>query len=108
MKKGTIKTIFLLVGLLFLNIEAAHAGLIGKLKVYIHHEFTDVQIIYSFLSLSLLSFMAYVIFTPVVIGKQKWSWLTYYSYSPSRHNFQSKKVSIRKIGEILKNKSIIQ
>lgn len=101
MNKGTVKTIIILIGLLFLNIEAAHAGLIGKLKVYIHHEFTDLQFFYLLLTLGGISFLMYVIFTPVVIGKKKWNWLTYYSYAPGKPNFQHKRETIRKIEEIL-------
>ena len=108
MKKGTIKTIIFLVGSLFLNIEAAHAGLVGKLKLYINHEFSDSQLTYTLLCLAALSFISYVIFTPVVIGKQKWAWLTYYTYSPSRPNYQGKKDSVRKIEEILTNRKNIQ
>jgi hypothetical protein len=101
MPKGTIKTILILVSLLFLNIEAAHAGLVGKLKLYIHHEFSDLQLFYSLLFLTFFGFMAYVVFTPVLIGKKKWARLSYYSYPPSRRNYQSKRESIRKIEEIL-------
>lgn len=108
MKKGTIKTILILVSLLFLNIEAAHAGLIGKIKIYIHHEFTDLQLAYSLFSLGAIGFILYVIFAPVEIGKQKRAWLSYYSYSPSRHKYQSKRDSIRKIEEILTNKPVAQ
>lgn len=108
MPKGTIKTILILVSLLFLNIEAAHAGLVGKLKLYIHHEFSDLQLLYSLLCLTFFGFIAYVIFTPVLIGKQKWARLSYYSYSPSRRNYQSKKDSIRKIEEILTKRKNIQ
>ena len=108
MKKGTVKTIVILVAMLFLNIEAAHAGLIGKLKIYIHHEFSNSQLLYAFISLSALSFLIYVVFTPVVIGKRKWSWLTYDSNSPSKINYQHKRDSVRKIEEILTNSKIIQ
>lgn len=104
MKNRTIKIIITLVGMLFLNIEAAHAGLLGKFKVYIHHEFSDLQLFYTLLFTSLFAFIVYVIFTPVVIDKRKWAMLSYYSYKPSRHNFQSKKDTIRKIEEILTNR----
>ena len=103
MKKGTLKTIIILIGLLFINIEAAQAGLIHKFKIYIRHEFPDYQLLYVTLGLLLFGFLSYIIFTPVLIGKQKWAWLTYYSYNPNRHDYQSKRVMVKKISGILKN-----
>jgi hypothetical protein len=103
MKNGTIKTIIVLIALLFINIEAAQAGLVHKLKLYIRHEFSDYQLLYISVAILFLGFLAYIIFTPVLIGKQKWAWLSYYSYNPSRHAYQSRREVIKKISEILKN-----
>jgi hypothetical protein len=103
MRKGTLKTIIILVGLLFLNIEAAHAGLIHKFKIYIRHEFSDYQLLYFAGGLLFFGFLSYIIFTPVFIGKRKWAWLSYYSYTPNRHDYQSKRVMVKKISGILKN-----
>jgi hypothetical protein len=56
-------------------------------------------------SAAIVAFLLYVIFAPVLIGKEKWDWLNYYSYQPNRHDYQSKRVSIQKISGILtKNK----
>jgi len=103
MKKGTLKTIIILVSLLFINIEAAQAGLIQKFKLYIRHEFSDYQLTYFIGGLLFLGFFSYIIFTPVLIGKKKWAWLSYYSYNPGRHDYQSKRVMVKKISGILKN-----
>lgn len=106
MKKGTLKTIVILVSLLFLNIEAAQAGLIHKFKLYIRHEFSDYQMVYLSAGLVFFGFLSYVIFTPVLIGKEKWAWLSYYSYNPNRHDYQSKRDVIKKISGILKNSDL--
>jgi len=103
MKKGTLKFIIILVSLLFVNIEAAQAGLIHKVKIYIRHEFSDYQLMYFICSMLFLGLLSYIIFTPVLIGKQKWAWLSYYSYTPNRHDYQSKRDMIKKISTILKN-----
>ena len=103
MKSRTIKVIITLVALLFLNIEAAQAGLIHKLKIYIRHEFADFQLLYLVVGLLVTGFLGYIIFTPVLIGNQKWSWLNYSSFPPSRNNYSSKKDSIAKISQILNN-----
>ena len=103
MKKGTLKTIIILLGLLFVNIEAAQAGLIHKVKIYIRQEFSDYQLVYFICGILFFGFLSYIIFTPVLIGKQKWAWLSYYSYTPNRHDYQSKRDMIKKISGILKN-----
>ena len=103
MKKGTLKTIIILVALLFINIEAAQAGLVNKFKIYIRHEFSDYQLLYLIAGFVFLGFLSYIIFTPVLIGKQKWAWLTYYSYNPNRHHYQNKREMIKKISGILQN-----
>lgn len=103
MKKRTLKTIIILVSLLFINIEAAQAGLIHKFRVYIRHEFSATQLLYFIAGIAFLGFLSYIIFTPVLIGKQKWSWFTYYSYNPGRHDYQSKRDMVKKISGILKN-----
>lgn len=94
MNRATLRTIIILVSLLFLDIEAAHAGLIQKFRVFILQEFPGYQWLY--LSIALLSagFLAYVVFTPVVIGKEKWAWLNVPDY-------QARRQSVSRISEIL-------
>jgi hypothetical protein len=103
MKKGTFRIIVILVSLLFVNIEAAQAGLIHKVRIYIRHEFSDYQLFYFLSALLFFGFLSYIIFTPVLIGKQKWAWLSYYSYTPGRHDYQSKRDVVKKISTILKS-----
>lgn len=103
MKNKTFRTIIILVGLLFINIEAANAGLIHRFKAYIRHELSDYQIFYSLLFILALSFIGYVIFTPVLIGKEKWGFLSYYSYNPTAKSYHNKRLLVRKISDILKN-----
>ena len=101
MNARTIKVIVTLVALLFLNIEAAQAGLVNKLKVYIRHEFTDYQLFYFIGGLLVTGFLGYIVFAPVMIGNQKWAWLNYSTYQPSRHHYSSKRRAITKISRIL-------
>ncbi len=105
MKKSTVKTIIILVGLLFINIEAAQAGLVTKLKLYIRHEFSSFEFYYYAVILIAMGFLTYVIVTPVVIGKQKSVWLNYYSYSTGRYNYQNKRNAVKRISQILNNNS---
>ncbi len=103
MRNKTFKTIVILVSLLFINIEVAQAGLVHKFKAYIRTELTDYQLIYALIGLLTLSFLSYVILTPVFIGKEKWGFLSYYSYNPAVNRYQNKKITVRKISNILKN-----
>src|SRR5689334_19047149 len=102
MGSRTLKVIIILVALLFLNIEAAHAGLIHKFKIYIRHEFSGQQIFYVLASVIVIGFLTYVIFAPLPIGKERWYWLKYYSYTPARHDYQSKRDMVKKISGILR------
>lgn len=104
MKNSTFRIIAFLVGLLFINIEAANAGLVQKLRLYIRHEFTDFQLVY-FTALFLVgAFLIYVVFTPVSIGREKRTWLSYSSYNPNRQDYQTRRGVVKKISNILQNK----
>jgi hypothetical protein len=106
MKNRTFRAIVILVGSLFLNIEAAQAGLVHKMRVFIRQEFPDTQLWYVAAALLVIGFLCYVIFAPVFIGKEKWAWLNYYSYQPPRHGYKSKRVTIKKISGMLNNAEI--
>jgi len=101
MTKKSFKIFVLLVAMLFANIEAAHAGLVHKLKLYIHHEFATWQFVLVLAGLMLFSFLAYIIITPVSIGKQKLIFLT--SFSFTKASFDSKRKFVAKTGNILNN-----
>jgi hypothetical protein len=104
MKNRTIRIIAILVCLLFINIEAAQAGLILKLKLFIRHEFADYRLEYISLILLLTSALAYIIFSPVAIGSEKWAWYNYFTYNPGRNNYSNKKDVVKKISVILNQK----
>ncbi len=104
MKNTTLRLIIILVGLLFLNIEAAHAGLVHKLKIYISHELSPLQVYYICGSLLLFGFLAYVVFSPILIGNQKWAWHNYFSFNPERQSYQNKRDMVKKISGILSQK----
>jgi hypothetical protein len=106
MKNTTVRVIIILVALLFINIEAAHAGIIQRIKGYILVEFPANQMFFIIGLLLFLSFLSYVVFTPVLIGNQKWSWLSYYSYPSTRPDFKNKRLMIKKISRILNNEEI--
>jgi hypothetical protein len=87
--------------MLFLNIEAAHAGLVHKLKIYITHEFSDYQLLYIVSGLLIFGCLTYIVFTPVSIGKEKWMWYHYFTNTSKRHDYQSKRQLVKKISGIL-------
>jgi len=104
MSNRTFRIIVLLVGLLFINIEAANAGLIQRFRLYIRHEFSNTQLFYIVSIFMILGFLTYVLFTPVSIGKEKRSELNYYSYNPGAKDYQRKRDVVKKISSILNTK----
>src|SRR5262245_45742029 len=104
MNNRTIKVIIFLVTLLFLNIEAAQAGLVQQLKLYIRHEFTEWQLTYILGGMGLFGILSYIIFTPVLIGSEKWAWYKYFTFNPVRPKYQDKRQAIKKISGILSQK----
>jgi len=98
MKNRTFKVIVILVGLLFLNIEAAHAGLIQKFKVYIGHEFPGFQLAYIVGATLSIGLLTYIILTPAFKEKGKFAGNGYIS----NESFQNKRDRVKKISEILK------
>jgi hypothetical protein len=105
MSRKTFKVIVILVGLLFLNIEAAQAGLIHKFKSIILNELTDFQLFYISAGVFSCGFLLYVTLTPVSIGNQKSVWLDYFPNNPHESRFQSKKNLVKKISTILNSPS---
>ena len=103
MKNKTLRVIIILVGLLVLNIEAAHAGITHKFRVFIHHELSDFQLLYVSLGALTLSFFAYIIFMPAF--KNKPSYATGSTYFPNYqlNTYQDKRERVKKILEILKS-----
>ena len=105
MNSRTIRVIILLVSLLFLNIEAAQAGLVHKLKLYIRQELSQWELIYILSGMLLFGLLSYIIFTPVLIGSEKWAWYKYFTFNPVRQKYQDKRHMVKKISGILSQKS---
>lgn len=101
MKNKTLRVIIILVGLLILNIEAAHAGITHKVKILISHEFSSFQLFYVLGGGLALGLLSYVIFTPAFkeAGRDTENFFRNYN----RHNYRDKKLRIKKIGDILRN-----
>jgi len=100
MKNRTIRVIVILVGLLFLNIEAAHAGLIQKFKMYIGHEFPGFQLLYIIVAVLSLGLLSYIILTPMPVKES--SRLVGNGYYP-QESYQDKRSRVKKISQILKD-----
>jgi hypothetical protein len=103
MKNRTVRVIVILVGLLVLNIEAAHAGITHKVKAFINHELSDFQLMYVSFGLLSAGFLGYVIFMPAFKDKSRNNGNTTYFQNYSFHTFYHKKKRIKKISQILKN-----
>lgn len=107
MNKRLLKTILVLVSMLFLNIEAAHAGLVGRLKLYIQSELPTHYLWCVAVATAFMAMLVYVIFTPISINNQKWSWYNYFSFQPGRSSYGTKRLLIKKITKLLAQKSVI-
>jgi hypothetical protein len=101
--KSTLRIIIILISLLFINIEAAQAGLIHRLRLYIRTEFSETQLVYWTVFVLLLSSLLYIIFSPLPIGHEKWSWFHYYTYNPKKNKFQRKRETVARISRLLKS-----
>jgi hypothetical protein len=105
MSSKTFKVIALFVSLLFINIEAAQAGLVHKFKRIILNEFPDYQIVYLTIAVFFVGFIIYVMFAPVRIGNQKSIWLDYFPSKSNLNDYQNKRAQVKKISIILNNPS---
>ncbi|HOZ86787.1 MAG TPA: hypothetical protein PL029_03465 [Bacteroidia bacterium] len=103
MKNKTVRVIVILVGLLVLNIEAAHAGITHKFKVFINHELSDFQLMYVSFGLLSLSVLGYIIFMPAFKDKGNFAGGAAYFQNYTTHTYQHKRKRIKKIAQILKN-----
>lgn len=103
MKNATFRFIIVLVAMLFLNIEAAQAGLIQRLRVFVDHEFPNQPIRLWVLAGVLTGLLLYVIFSPIVIGREKWTWIKLFRFQPTTRNYRKKRASITRISEVLQS-----
>lgn len=106
MKNKTVRVIVILVGLLVLNIEAAHAGITHKFKLFINNELSDFQIVYISFGLLSLSLLGYIIFMPAFRNRGNIPGSATYFQNHSLHTYQRKRKRIKKIDQILKNAEI--
>jgi hypothetical protein len=105
MQNRTFRVIITLVGLLFLNIEAAHAGLVHKLKIFISHEFTSLQLYYITGGIFIFAILSYIIFAPVQVGSEKWAWYKYFTFNPLRQKYQNKRQMVKRISGMVVQKA---
>jgi hypothetical protein len=103
MKNKTVRVIAILVGLLVLNIEAAHAGITHKFRVLIASELSNFQLLYMGGGLLTLAFFSYVIFTPAFKENGKAPLSNSYFDNYARRNYRQRRAQIRKISEILRD-----
>jgi hypothetical protein len=101
MNKSTLRFIVVLMAMLFLNIEAAQAGLISRFRLYIHREFPDQQFPWLLTGLVVAGFLLYILFAPVPIGKEKRVWLNYEPFQRKKHSYHKKRSSVSRIANVL-------
>lgn len=101
MKKRTLKTIIILVSLLFLNIEAAQAGLVHKFRAYIVQEFPGNLFIYILGATFTVAALSYIIYVPAFKEEK-----TKNLKEKLARDFQSQKECVKKISAILNHSSI--
>ena len=102
MNKRLVKLILVLVSMLFLNIEAAQAGLVTRLRLYISSEVPPHQLMFTLICLSVVFIFAYIIFTPLHINNERWPWYNYFSFQPESTSFRKKKMVVKRIRAVLK------
>lgn len=96
MKRGTIKIIFILIGLLFLNIEAAQAGFVHKFKVYIGREFSGWELFYTLGAVLMISSLIYIIYKPAFKDEKAKA-----GRGRLLQGFKKRKTHVKKISSIL-------
>lgn len=102
MNKSTFRIIIVLVCLLFVNIEAAQAGLVHRIKLFINNEFPPNQFVFLIICASFFIFVAYVVLAPVNIGKEKRAWLDYYRIQPKKRSYQHRRIAVNRISDVLR------
>jgi len=103
MKNRTLRVIIILVGLLVVNIEAAHAGISHKFKLLVSNKFSDLQLAYLSFGLLSIAGLSYVIFAPAIKHKGILTNGNDYFKFHIFNRYQRKKERVKKITQILKN-----
>jgi hypothetical protein len=101
MTKSTIRFIFSLMAMLFLNIEAAQAGLISRFRVFLNREFPDYQFPWLLALMMLAGLLLYGLFAPVPIGKEKRVWLHIWHFQSKRQTYEQKRALVSRISGVL-------
>ena len=101
MSKRVLKVILVLVSMLFLNIEAAQAGLVHKLKLYIQSEFPPHQLALILFVAFTVGAFCYIVFTPLSINNERWSWYNYFSFEAEKSSYRNKRALVKRISGIL-------
>jgi len=105
MSKRLIRFIAILVSLLFINIEAAQAGLVHRLRLYIKAEMSSEELFFSSLAFLLGTFVLYVIFTPLRINNQRLGWYTYFTFT-TRETVRERRTLIKRINGLLRDQEV--
>ena len=100
MNSSTLKTIIALNLTLFITIEAAQAGILHRVKVFLLQQFDPALLIILSLVIILVSGVLYVLFTPVLIGNQKTVWLNVSGAYKTRR-LRARKAQVKRISAIL-------
>jgi hypothetical protein len=104
MNRRVLKVILVLVSMLFLNIEAAHAGLVTKLRLYIQAEFPPQHLLFLTFGLFSLGLFAYVVFTPLRINNERLTWLNYFASGTDKNSMRHKRLFVKRTSDILLEK----
>ena len=95
MKNKTVRVIVILVGLLVLNIEAAHAGITHKFKLFISNELSEFQLLYVSFGLLSMGLLGYIIFMPAFKDRGNFA-DTLQNYNLRAYQQQKRKKKLKK------------
>ncbi len=102
MEKRTLKTMLILICLLFINIEAAQAGLVKELRHFVDAHFSEPAFLISLITLLFGSGFTAILLLPVRIGTEKKMWFT--DIEPGHHKkFHARRQSVTRIAKVLEN-----
>ncbi len=100
MSSRTIKTIITLNLTLCLTIEAAQAGLLHKIKLFLLQEFNLTALTMTAMAFIVILAVLYILLAPVSIGRQKSVWLNM-SEGSKPNGMGHRKAQVRRISAIL-------
>ena len=102
MEKRTLKAIVLLICLLFLNIEAAQAGLVKELRHFVDMHFSEPGFYISLTGVLFGGGFTAIVLLPVKIGSEKKVWFT--DIEPGvRTKFAARRESVTRIAKVLES-----